>query len=266
MTPQRLPPPRTMKAPPGYQHVVLPSLLAVVLLAAWEAYGRLGFIDPLFFSYPSEIARALLGLARGPLATDLKVSGIEFAVGLALASLGIPAGVLIGSIERLRLTLDPLINGLYATPVLALTPLFVLWFGIGIASKIAIVALMAFFPLIINSIEGVATVDPRLLRAARSFGARRRHLYVDVILPSVVPFVVTGLRLAIGRAIMGVVIGEFIAAVDGIGYRIQQAAGVFDTSRYLAGVAVLIVAAIALNLLLKAAERRLATWRPQAVV
>lgn len=254
---------RRRTGPAGYEHVLLPSVLALVIVVVWEAYGRWGFIDPLFFSYPSQIVRALVTLARGPLLADLRVSGIEFAVGLGLASVGVPAGILIGSMDRLRLTLDPFVNGLYATPVLALTPLFVLWFGIGMASKIAIVALMAFFPLIINSIEGVATVDHRLVRAARSFGARRRHLYADVVLPSVVPFVVSGLRLAIGRAIMGVVIGEFIAAVGGVGYRIQQAAGVFDTSRYLAGVAVLIVAAIALNLVLRAGEHRLVRWRPR---
>lgn len=247
-----------------HERGLLPAATAVALLAAWELYGRLGSINPLFFSYPSHIAQALVDYARGPLPTDLAVSSLEFAVGFALASVAVPLGLVIGTVRRLRLALDPLINGLYATPLLALTPLLVLWFGIGVVSKIAIVALMAFFPLVISTIEGVVTVDTSLLRAARSFGANRWQLHRDVIFPSVLPFVVSGTRLAIGRAIMGVVIGEFIAATAGIGYRIAEAAGVFDTSRLLAAVAILVLAAVLLNLLLKTAETRLARWRPEA--
>lgn len=244
-----------------HERTLLPLLVVAVVVAAWEAYGQLGRIDPLFFSYPSQIWHGLLELARGPLPGDLRTSAIEFALGLALAGLAVPAGLAVGASRRLQHAVNPLIDALYATPMLALTPLFVIWFGLGIASKVAVVALMAFFPLLITTIEGVATVDPTLVRAVRSFGARRWHVYRDVILPGVVPFLVSGMRLAIGRAVMGVVIGEFIAATEGVGYRIRAAATVFQTSHYLAGVVLLIVAAAVLNLGLKYLEGRVAGWR-----
>lgn len=244
-----------------HESLMLPVIALVVILTGWEIYGRVVGFNPLFFSYPSGIWEGFVDLAEGPLIDDLRVSGHEFVVGLGFALAGIPLGMLIGSIRRVRLALDPIINGLYATPTLALTPLFVIWFGLGITSKVAIVAIMAFFPLIISTVEGVKTVDPSLLRATRSFGARRWHLYIDVVLPSIVPFIISGLRLAIGRAIIGVVIGEFIGATAGVGYRIRANASVFRTNEYLAGIAVLVVAAVALNLLLRAAEGRLAPWR-----
>lgn len=241
--------------------VLLPVTAVVVILVSWEFYGQLVGFNPLFFSYPSEIWGGFTELAEGPLLEDLKISGQEFVVGLAIALLAVPLGMIVGSMRRLRMALDPIINGLYATPTLALTPLFVIWFGLGIVSKVAIVAIMAFFPLIINTIEGVKTVDRTLLQAARSFGARRHHAYVDVVLPSIFPFIISGLRLAIGRAIIGVVIGEFIGATAGIGYRIRTTAAVFQTRQYLASVAILVIAAMALNFLLRFAEARLAPWQ-----
>lgn len=169
--------------------------------------------------------------------------------------------MIIGSVKRLSLALDPLINAVYSTPTLALTPLFVIWFGLGLASKVAIVTLMVFFPLVINTAAGVRTVDRQLVNAARLFGAGKLELYRDVIFPGTLPFIVSGMRLAIGRAIIGVVIGEFIASVEGVGYRIRAAAATFRTAEYLAGVMVLVVFSIGLNVLLKAAESRLARWR-----
>lgn len=243
------------------QQTLLPAATLVVLLLAWELYGRLGGIDPLFFSYPTRIWQGLLELAAGPLAGDLQTSATELALGLTIALPGIPLGVVVGRTRTLRAALDPLINGLYATPILALTPLLVIWFGIGMASKVAVVALMAFFPLVITAIEGATTVNPDLIRAARSLGASRWRISQDVILPGILPFLVGGLRLAIGRAIMGVVIGEFIAAVDGLGYRIRLAAEAFRTDQYLAGVAILVAVAIVMNAGLKTLEARLATWR-----
>ena len=244
-----------------WEHILLPTITMVGLLLLWELYARIKGIDPLFFSYPSEIWQAFLRLYEGPLLGDLATSGKEFGIGLLLGSIGIPVGLVVGSVRRLNLALDPLINGAYSTPTLALTPLFVIWFGLGLSSKVAVVVIMAFFPLVINTAAGVKTVDRRLIEAARSFGAGRLHLYRDVIFPGTLPFIVSGIRLAIGRAIIGVVIGEFIASTDGVGYRIRAAAGSFRTSEYLAGVMVLVVFSIVLNALLKVLERRLAPWR-----
>src|SRR3546814_15564921 len=133
---------------------------------------------------------------------DPATSGLDFVVGLALGALGIPAGLIVGSVRRLGLALDPIINGIYSTPTLALTPLFVIWFGLGIESKVAIVFIMAFFPLLINTAAGVTTVDDRLIQAARSFGAGRIHLYRDVIFPRPLPFILRRLPLATGPPII----------------------------------------------------------------
>lgn len=243
---------------------ILPWVALLVILLLWELFGRLGNLSPLFFSYPSQIARGWMALARTTLLEDLRVSGIEFAAGLAIALLAIPLGMVVGSIRRLRMAIDPLVNALYSTPMLALTPLLVIVFGLGISSKIAIVTIMAFFPLLISTVEGVGTVDSTLLRAARSFGGRQMDIYRDVVFPSIVPFLISGLRIAIGRAIIGVVIGEFIGAVAGIGYRIRALAAVFRTPEYLAGIVTLMVIAVVLNVLLKLIEKRVAPWRSAA--
>lgn len=241
--------------------ILLPVLAVVIIFGAWEVWGRFSDISPLFFSYPSQIWDGFISMSQTTLLGDLRVSGLEFVLGLGIALIGIPFGMIVGSTRRLRIALDPIIQAAYSTPTLTLTPLFVIWFGLGITSKVAIVALMAFFPLAINTIEGVKTVDQTLVRAMKSFGANRRAVYRDVVFHSAVPFIVSGMRLAIGRGIVAVVIGEFIAATEGIGYRIRALAAVFRTPEYLAGVGVLVAASVVMNFLLKALERRIAPWR-----
>src|SRR5690606_31698903 len=131
-----------------HEATLLPILTVVAIIGAWEAYGRIKGFNPLFFARPSQIWEGLRVLEAGPLWEDLRVSAQEFFIGLSLALVAIPMGMVIGSMRRMRLAVDPIINALYSTPTLALTPLFVIWFGLGIASKVAIVAIMAFFPLI----------------------------------------------------------------------------------------------------------------------
>lgn len=241
---------------------VLPLALLAVILAVWEAAGQAGLIDELFFSWPSDIVDSLGGLAQTTLFSDLRVSALEFATGMLLALVvAIPLGLMVGYWRRLEMTLDPLVSALYATPTVALMPLFVIWFGLGITSKVAVVTVMAFFPLLISTIEGVKTVDPALLGAVRSFGAPRRSVFMVVVLPATLPFIMTGVRLAIGKALIGVVIGEFIGSQGGIGYRIREAAETFRTADFLASIVVLMVAAVCLNALLRVVERRLARWR-----
>jgi NitT/TauT family transport system permease protein len=243
------------------ERVLLPTAALIVILACWEAAGQLGLINPLYFAYPSQILPAFGDWAENGMAADLAASGKAFGIGLSLALVGVPIGVVVGSFKKLDLALDPIINALYATPMVALTPLFVIIFGLGLPATSAVVALMAVFPLLILTIEGVKTVDKSLLRATRSFGANQREVYRDVMLPSIVPFIVSGLRLAIGRGIIGVVIGEFIGAVAGVGFRIRADAGVFNTPRYLAGILVLVAVSVALNVALRRLERTLSPWR-----
>lgn len=240
---------------------LLPTLLVVLLFGVWELAGLIYHPNPLFFSYPSKIAVALVAYASNGLWSDLAVSATEWAIGMAIALTAIPLGMVIGRSRRLIYALDPLINALYATPILALVPMFVIWFGLGIESKVAIVAVIAFFPLIITIIEGARTVDKVLVDAVRSFGATSRDVYLDVITPGILPFIVSGMRLAIRSGIIGVVIGEFLGAIGGIGYSIRVFASVFQTASYLAGVLILVGISVILNVLLKMAERRLTPWR-----
>jgi NitT/TauT family transport system permease protein len=241
---------------------LLPVATVLALLVIWEVLGRTIGWNPLFFSYPSQIWRGLVDLAGSTLWTDLRVSATEFALGMLLSvAIAVPIGLLMGTSRNLYYALDPIVSALYSTPVLVLAPLLVIWFGLGISSKVAIVVILSTFPVMINLTEGVRTTDRTLLRAARSFGARRRHVYRDVVFPSVVPFFVTGLRLAVGRAMIGVVVGEYIASTAGMGYQINSDAQVFATARYLAGVAVIVMFSVVVIELLKLLERKLAPWR-----
>lgn len=240
---------------------VLPVATTLAILLVWQIVGMTVQLNPLFFSYPSKIWAGFLELARGPLLPDLQVSGTEFVLGMALSvAIALPVGLLMGTVPDLYYAFDPIVSALYSTPVLVLAPLLVLYFGLGIASKVAIVVILSTFPIMINLTEGVRNTDRALLRAARLFGASRWRLYRDVIFPSAVPFFVTGLRLAIGRALIGVVVGEYIASTAGIGYQINADTEIFATSRYLAGIAVILVFAVVITELLKALERRLAPW------
>jgi NitT/TauT family transport system permease protein len=232
------------------QRLLLPIGLVVLVLLAWEILGRIIGFDPLFFSYPSQIGAALGEYAQAKLWSDLGASALEFAIGMVIALVAIPIGLVIGRSRKLVYALNPVIDALYSTPIVALTPLFVIWFGLGITSKVAMVAVVAFFPLLITMIEGV-----------RTFGASRLQTYVDVIVPGTLPFIISGIRLSIRGGIIGVVLGEFLGATGGVGYRIRVFADAFRTPDYLAGVAVLVVFAVFLNLLLKFVERRVAPWR-----
>lgn len=240
----------------------LPIATAVGLVIIWELLGQMNLWNPLFFSSPSEIWVGMQDLAQGPLWSDLAVSGTEFVIGMAIAlGIGIPVGLFLGSVQRLKTAFDPIINALYSTPILVLTPLLVIWFGLGMGSKIANVAILAVFPVLINMIEGVQTTDPNLIRAGRSFGAKGLVVYRDVVFPSIIPFFITGLRLAIGKGMIAVVVGEYIAATEGIGYRIRADAEMFNTPRYLAGVVIMVIISVAIMAALKVFEKKIAPWR-----
>ena len=240
---------------------VLPIATTVAILLLWQIVGMTVHLNPLFFSYPSKIWGGFLDLARGPLLLDLRVSGSEFVLGMVMSvAIALPVGLLMGTVQNVYYAFDPIVSALYSTPVLVLAPLLVLYFGLGIASKVAIVVILSTFPIMINLTEGVRNTDRALLRAARLFGASRWRLYRDVIFPSAVPFFVTGLRLAIGRALIGVIVGEYIASTAGVGYQINADTEVFATPRYLAGIAIVLFFAVVITELLKALERRLAPW------
>lgn len=240
---------------------LLPILTTACLLSIWEIAGRAGLWNPLFFSHPSVIWDGFLSLAQGPLLNDLRVSATEFAIGMAIAiGAGVPIGLALGSVRRLHMMFNPLINALYSTPILVLTPLLIIWFGLGMGSKIANVVILAIFPIIITMIDGVQTTDRVLIRAARSFGATGLSTYREVIFPSIIPFFISGLRLAIGKGMIAVVVGEYIASTEGIGFRIRADAEIFNTPRYLAAVLLMVVISVLIMGALRLLTRLLAPW------
>ncbi len=182
----------------------------IIFLIIWELVGNIyQLINPMFISAPSLIFKAGIELFRsGEIWNDLYVSGVEFVWGFALSIVvGIPFGIATGWYKRLAYIFDPFINALNATPRVALLPLVIIWLGIGILSKIGIIFIGAVFPFIINARDGVKTTPVTLIDAAKSFGASQWRIFTSVVLPSSVPFILTGLRLAVGRALVGVFVG-----------------------------------------------------------
>jgi NitT/TauT family transport system permease protein len=202
--------------------------------------------------------------ATGAIWAPLGVSAIAFAVGLGIAvAVGLPIGILLGRSNTLNAMFDPFITAFNATPRLVFLPLLMLWFGIGLWSKVAIVFLGAVFPLLINTYEGVRNADKRLINVVRSFGANEWDIARLVVVPNALPFIMVGLRLAIGRAILGVVVAEFFGAQDGLGVVMVRAASSFKVDVVFAGLIVFAVLSLIMTGLVKLIEEHMSRWRPQ---
>ncbi|MBZ5584165.1 MAG: ABC transporter permease [Acidobacteriia bacterium] len=239
------------------------TLLSVLLI--WELVARSGLVDPLFLSSPIMIAQAGVALFEdGEIWTHLEVSGSEFVLGYALAAaVGIPLGLATGWYRRLSYLLGPFIDTLNAVPRLTLMPIIVIWFGIGIWSKAIVAFLGAVLPILIATHSGVKTNEVRFLQVARSFSASELKIFSSIILPGTVPFIFTGLKYAIGRALLGVVVGELYAATAGLGYMIGSAGDTFQTDVVFFGVLIFTAVGLISVGVLNALERRFETWRPK---
>lgn len=246
----------------------------ILFLTLWEfmggplsAYNPIPFlrINPMFMSAPSLVAQAGYGLfASGEIYNDLYVSGIEFFWGYTLSVIvAIPFGIAMGWYKKMGYLFDPFVNAMNATPRVALLPLIIIWLGIGILSKVGIIFLGGVFPMLINARDGVKTTPQNLLNAARSFGASEWRLFRSVVVPSTVPFILTGLRLAVGRALVGVLVGELYAATAGIGFMITVAGATFQTDKVFVGVLIFSISGLVLTESLNALEKRFDKWRPK---
>jgi NitT/TauT family transport system permease protein len=231
-------------------------------LVLWELLSRLVVANPLFLAAPSQIVGAIVSLtATGELARHIGMSGLEFVIGYAIASvLGIALGLAMASSALTKQVAQPWISGLYATPTIALAPLFILWFGIGISSKVLVVVLLVLFPVTINTEAGLRTTSPRLIEMLRSFGATPRQIFLKVSLPSATPFILAGLKLGIGRGLIAVVVAELFGSRAGLGRLISQSADAFNMPELFAGVVVLAAAGIAMTAGFGWLERRLVPW------
>ena len=240
------------------------GLLSIVGgLSAWELVSRFLVGNKLFLASPSQVAVAMVELSNsGELWKHFAVSGLEFIIGYVIACVfGIAIGLAMANSKIAKQMLQPWVSGLYATPTVALAPLFILWFGIGIVSKVVVVALLVMFPVVINKEAEIRTTSHHLIETVRSFGANNRQIFLKVSLPSALPFIFAGLKLGIGRGLIGVVVAELFGARAGLGQLISQSAETFNMPALFAGVAVLAIAGIALTSGFTWLERRLIPWR-----
>ena len=247
-----------------HEHGLLGTISMLVFLAFWEASVAFGWVNPLFTSSPTRIVRTAIEMfADGSILVDMQVSGYEFIVGYGAAIvIGVPLGILMGWYGRVDAVLDPFVSALYATPRIALLPLVMIWFGIGLMSKVAIVFLGAIFPILVNTITGMRTVNADFVKVARSFGSNDRQMFLTVALPSSVPLLLSGLRLGLGHALVGIVVGEMYGATHGLGFLIATAGARFQTDQVMVGIIIIATAGIALTGLLRLVERRFERWRP----
>jgi NitT/TauT family transport system permease protein len=246
-----------------HRKLLLGCLTIALFFAAWQALFLVIPLNTLFMSTPSLIGRGLLDLiATGQLFDDLRVSAVPFLYGFVAAVVaGVAIGVVMGWRARVGYALDPLMTALYASPLVALAPLVVVFFGVGVAGKAIIIFSLAVFPFIFNAYAGVRAVDPLLINVIRSLGGTEKDLYSKVILPSTLPYIVAGARLAIGRALVGVLVAEFFAASEGIGYAIARFGDLYALDRMFACILAIMVIAVALTEAVRWAERAAFPWR-----
>jgi NitT/TauT family transport system permease protein len=268
-----------------HERAILGTAMVLMALFAWEGLERGWWADALrpllgksaerlqleriFISSPTLVASAAFRMffVTGEIWRDLAWSSLGYGLGLALAiAIGIPLGLAAGWYRRFSYAIDPFLTALNATPQVAFLPLIVVWVGTGLGARVLIIVLLAVLPIAINARAAVRTTDPRLIKVAASFGAGDFRLFRTIILPSAVPFLLAALRLAIGRGMIGVVVGEIYGSAAGIGAMISQAGSRFQTDKVFVGVLTIVAAGMVLIEIVQRIERRVEAWRPPVQV
>jgi len=268
-----------------HERAIRGTVMVLLFLVAWEGLARGWWADalrpllgepaerlqlkPIFISSPTLVAASAFRMffVTGEIWRDLAWSSLGYGLGLALAiAIGIPLGLAAGWYRRFAYAIDPILSALNATPQVAFLPLIVVWVGTGLSARVLIIVLLAVLPIAINARAAVRTTDPRLIRVAASFGARDWRLFLTIILPSAVPFLLAALRIAIGRGMIGVVVGEVYGSAAGIGAMINQAGSRFQTDKVFVGVLTILAAGMILVEIVQRIERRVEAWRPQVEV
>jgi len=247
-----------------YQRAILGCASVLGSILIWEfTLTYVIPLNPFFFTKPSLIGVAFKEqVIYGALWGDLAVSSKAFLWGFSFAILlGIPLGALMGWRRRAGYTLDPFLTALYASPLVALAPLIIVVFGVGLFAKSVLVFALSVFPFIFNTFAGVRSTDRLLINVVKAFGGGEKDLYFKVILPSALPYIVAGARIALGRALVGIIVGEFYAASEGIGYAISRFGDTYRLPEMFAGIFVLMIAAVALTEGMRKLEALLAPWK-----
>jgi NitT/TauT family transport system permease protein len=244
-----------------------PALTAIASIATgfvlWELVARFIVNDKLFLVAPSAIALRFGALWQtGDLQRNILASGEEFVLGMVAASVvGIVMGLVLATNKPVRSALNPWVSAVYSTPTVALAPLLILWFGLGLFSHLFVVFLVAVFPVLVNTQTGIENADEHLTETARAFGASQRQIFTKVLLPGAVPYIIAGLRLGVGRGVVGVVVAELFGAKAGLGFLITVSSQTFDMGALFVAVLILACAGVASSEGVKLIERRIAPWR-----
>ena len=246
-----------------HRKVLLGALAVVMFFAAWQAVFLFVPFNPLFISKPNLILQSFVTLLiDGDLLRDLAISAVPFVYGFSAATVvGVTIGVIMGWRTRVRYALDPLMTIFYASPLVALAPLVIVFFGVGVSGKAILIFLLSVFPFIFNAQAGVRAVDRLLINVVRSLGGTERDLYFKVIVPSVLPYIVAGARIAVGRGLIGILVGEFFAASEGIGYAIARFGDLFALDKMFACILCIMVIAVVMTEGIRWAERAAFPWR-----
>ena len=239
-------------------------VVGVAILGAWELFSGWTF-DSFWLSQPSEIAAWLWeALLSGQLLNDLRLTFTATAYGYAIGAVaGLAAGMALAQSEAAAMVLRPFIMAIYGIPRIALAPIFILWFGIALTSKVMMAAMMTFMLVFFNTYEGVRAADMDLRNVARVLGAGRWQLFRYVTLPNASPWIIAGLRISIPQALVAAVVAEFIASIGGLGYRLMETTSSLDTPGTMAGIVVLMTIVMVLNAVLDRGEARILRWRPK---
>jgi NitT/TauT family transport system permease protein len=233
----------------------------VIVITAWEIAGS--YINPLFLSSPSAILVAFADLAgSGELFKALwsSLSAFLVAIGFTIV-VGIGIGVAMGRFRLVEYILEPYVTALYSTPSIALIPLFILWFGVGVTAKITIIFFLSVFIVIINTYTGVKNLSQSIVDVGAAFGANQRQIFWFIILPAALPFIMTGLRLAVGRGILAMIVAEFFTSISGLGGMIVKYGNFFQTAKMFVPIIVVSLLGVIAVELLKRIEARLAPWK-----
>jgi len=240
---------------------VLRAISVIAVLALWQVVG--GNINPIFLSTPTAIARAFVEVVRdGELFRALGVSVGVVLAGFTVAMIvGVPIGLLMGWFRTFEYLVDPYVNALYVVPRIALIPLIIIWFGLGVPAQVVVVFGTSVFPILLSTYAGVRNVPHDLVETAHAFGAGRWQLFYNIIIPSSVPFIMSGLRLGIGQAIIGMVVAQMFLGLSGMGFMLTKYGNMFETAYVFVVVLALAGLGIVMTEAVKRVERRFSLWK-----
>lgn len=239
-------------------------VVSLVILVVWEGVARFGLVDPLFLSGPSRISVRFYEMffVTGEIYAHLAISAYELGLGFALALIvGIFIGVLMAIFPVVKGVVEPYVIALSSIPGIALLPLLMIWLGIDLSMKVAVVFIGGVFSIIINTYTAAETVDPGLLEVGRIFRFSRRQIVWRIVVPWSIPYIVAGIRVAIGRMLVMVVVAEMFASMQGIGYLISRAGSTYQTADIFVGIVILAGVGMGLSSMLTVLESRIAPWR-----